>query len=67
MFNKIPKCYKTLVLKMIIYETNCMSQIHLASEIYPYELYGKCALGDKGFIWHFGSKRKKKKFYVGYF
>ena len=34
-YNKIPKYFLTLVLTIIIYQTNSISQIHLAFELYP--------------------------------
>ena len=36
MYNKIPKYCQTLVLTIIIYQANSMSQLHLVSELYPY-------------------------------
>ena len=35
-YNKIPKYCQTLVSTIIIYHANSMSQLHLASELYPY-------------------------------
>ena len=35
-YNKIPKYCQTLVLTIIIYQANSMSQLHLAFELYPY-------------------------------
>ena len=50
--NTIPKYYQTLVLTIIIYLANSMSQLHLASELYPYQLYWKCVFRSKGLFWH---------------
>ena len=35
-YNKILKYWQTIVLTRIIYQANSMSQLHLASELYPY-------------------------------
>ena len=35
-YNEILKYCQTLVLKIIIYQANSMSHLHLASEQYPY-------------------------------
>ena len=49
--NTIPKYCQTLVLTIIIYQANSMSQLHLASEIYPFIenvlLGAKDSLGTK--------------------
>ena len=37
--NTIPKYCQTLVLTIIIYQANSMSQLHLSSELYPYVGY----------------------------
>ena len=50
--NTIPVYCQTLVLTTIIYQVNSLSHLHLASELYPYQLYWKCALGGKGLFWH---------------
>ena len=50
--NTIPKYCQTLVLTIIIYQVNSMSQFHLASELYPYQLYWECALEGKGLFWY---------------
>ena len=49
--NNIPKYYQTIFLTIIIYRANSMSQLHLASEIYPFTenvlLGAKDSLGTK--------------------
>ena len=35
-YNKIPKYSQTLVLTIIVYQANSMSQLHLPFELYPY-------------------------------
>ena len=49
--NMVPKYCQTLVLTIIIYQANSMSQLHLASEIYPFIenvlLGAKDSLGTK--------------------
>ena len=49
--NNIPKYYQTIFLTIIIYQANSMSQLHLASEIYPFIenvlLGAKDSLGTK--------------------
>ena len=35
-YNKISKYYQALVLTIILYQVNSMSQLHLGLELYPY-------------------------------
>ena len=37
-YNKMPKYCQTLVLTIITYQANSISQLHSASELYPYEV-----------------------------
>ena len=46
-YNKIPKYCQALLVTIIIYQAIFISQLHLALELYPYELYWECALGGK--------------------
>ena len=52
--NTIPKYCQTLLLTIIIYQANSMSQLHLASELYPFIENGP--LGAKN---SFGTKSKE--------
>ena len=52
--NTIPKYCQTLLLTIIIYQANSMSQLHLASELYPF--IGNGPLGAKN---SFGTKLKE--------
>ena len=55
--NTIPKYCQTLVLTIIIYQANSMSQLHLDSEITPINFIENVPSGAKD---SFGTKFKKK-------
>ena len=56
-YNKIPKYCQALVLAIIIYQANSMSQLYLASELYTYQLIENMPSEAED---SFGTKLKKK-------
>ena len=51
--NIIPKYCQSLVLTIVKYQAIFMSQLHLASELYPYNFFENVLLGAK---YSFGTK-----------